>query len=212
LPRANVATPINAADFKVQKLGEECLRQAAVTKALGLRKAVAYDATKAAMASVPRWVLDYVVGGPLCKWPSWRAAGRNCADNQWDAEKRAWSANQERRYFTLEAKSQIQAEREMKALNRQFYSEWDAKWRAAGIPHNRNAIYEAWCREHAKLLRMVNMLAKLRATTQAALSMKAMVTAVARESFDDEVWCDKLQASLMADLAKTARGLPCCKS
>src|SRR4051812_40405228 len=80
--RANVATPIIATNAKVHNLGEECLRQAATTKALGLRKAAAYDATEAAMAGVPKWVLDYVVGGPLSKWPSWRAAGRNCADDQ----------------------------------------------------------------------------------------------------------------------------------
>src|SRR3954471_24266004 len=84
--RANVATPIIAADAKVHKLGEESLKQAAVTKALGVRKDAAYDTTEAAMAGVPKWVLDYVVGGPLSKWPSWRAAGRNCADDQWDVE------------------------------------------------------------------------------------------------------------------------------
>src|SRR5215210_3291397 len=142
--RANVATPIIAADAKVQKLGEECLKQAAVTKALGVGKAAAYDATEAAMAGVPKWVLDYVVGGPLCKWPSWRAAGRNRSDDQWDEEKGAWSANQERRHFPLKAKSQTQAEKEMKALNRQFDAEWEAEWQAAGIPYNCSAIYEAW--------------------------------------------------------------------
>jgi hypothetical protein len=55
---------------------------------------------------------------------------------------------------------------------------------------------------------MVNALARLRARTFEGLSMKAMVLAVAYRAWDDPDMCgEKLQDSLMADIAKNARAV-----
>ncbi len=75
------------------------------------------------------------------------------------------------------------------------------------MKHGRNALYDAWTVEHNMLGRMVNRLARLRATTPEGLSMKAMVITMARTVFDDDFWTEKLEKSIMADIAKNAKAV-----
>jgi hypothetical protein len=55
---------------------------------------------------------------------------------------------------------------------------------------------------------MVNRLARLRGTTSEGLSMKTMVLAQCQEAFDDpDIWNEKLQISLMTDIATNAKAV-----
>jgi len=63
--------------------------------------------------------VDRIVSGPPGHW---RAFGRNIASDQRD-ENWNWSAQQEKQWFPLKAKTETQAEREMKAFNRQIDAE-----------------------------------------------------------------------------------------
>jgi hypothetical protein len=109
------------------------------------------------------------------------------------------------RWFRLKAKTFAQAKREASALDRKLDHEfWEAHKRA-GVPFNRAGHCKNWNDAHRKLSRVANALARLRAATPEGLNIKAMVLAVSREAFDDDMWCEKLQDSLMADIAKNAK-------
>jgi hypothetical protein len=164
-------------------LGAQCMKQTKLVKRLGKLKHNAYAKAWDDLANEPRWRLEYVVSDLHGKW---HTHGRNFNRHETDADPYCERPSEEARQFPLKAKTEAQAKREMRVLDRRLHKEWDQKWEASGVPYNREMHFQNWCRASDELRRMLNALARLRATTAADMNMKAVVIAVVRGDEDDE--------------------------
>jgi hypothetical protein len=105
-------------------------------------------------------------------------------------------------------KTFAQASKECTRLDQKALAEHSKRWDRAKVESGYDVAFASWAKEHGKLRSMVNALARERAETTGALNMKAMVIASTRDAFDDPgIWLEKLQESLMADIARNAKAV-----
>ena len=105
------------------------------------------------------------------------------------------------KWIRLTADNSDDAEKEAADLGRKFDAEFYKKRKQAGVAFNRDAHYKNWTQSHGKLQRAVARLARLKATTVEGLNIKALVLAIAHDSFDDpRIWNEPLQKSIARDI------------
>jgi hypothetical protein len=185
-----ISTSPAAADAKVMSLGEQCLKQIAEVRRVGEPCHALYEQCRDEEDRNARW----------------RVYGAHFRpDGKWYALARDFRQHESERWLPLSAKTEKAANKEACQLDARFFREHMEQWERISVKHNRHALYDAWAVEHSRLGRMVNRLARLRAATPEGINMKAIVIALARTVFDEGFWCEKLEESLMADIAKNAK-------
>lgn len=213
IPITSIQAADITADAEVLACGQECLKQAhefrrlrRVSNKAAHKAAVAFAATNA-----QRWsIVGYFGSGPLSPVDgvpdAWQVWGVDSAPH-WHARSLGEGDPEsiEGKWFRLDATSKEEAEREANELDTKLDREFFAAKARAGIPFKSKEHFNNWGRAHDKMRRSVNKLAKLRATTPQGLNIKAMVLAASHDSWDDpEMWSDKLQASITADIKRNA--------
>jgi hypothetical protein len=110
----------------------------------------------------------------------------------------------EGRHFTLKAKSREEAEAEMARLDKLAFKKWNARWQHASAATGYGPLYDEWCAALGLLRKKVAAVQKIPARTLTGVDLKSRIAVLTDTAFDDEMWTEKLRASIIADLRRLA--------